>query len=318
MQSRTFGAVPKNVIWIQLPGFEVEHAALIRFGGSDSRRLSAIEDMECAGSAWSYNYYDIRTNALDSTLSQLTGSPDIKNSCAGEDRYPVWQYYRALGFSTYGIELGTTSKTSLTTHLNCGQGKFLDGFTWLAMRANPAKNNEPMFHYQSNKILEDGKINWDQTCQGKDGKCFATLLGNVRAMWENLSSQNKGTFLLIRNFDYLSNLKKGNIQLARESLSEVDKVIRFFREQPNSDQTLILVTGGETVSLRMPERGKEWAEFEKRGKNVLNERTKLLSPVLARGPSAENFCGVYEESRILYRQFWRQNQTEFSLKSIIE
>src|SRR5690606_19982450 len=147
---------------------------------SDSRRLSMLEDMECVGSAWSYNNYEIRPNSVESTLSQMTGSADIKNSCAPDNRYPVWQYYRALGLSTYAIESGVDSNSSLATHDKCAQGKFLEGLTWLSMR--PAgKTSEPlMFHYQTKRELELGRQHFDQTCQGGSGKCFATLLGNIR------------------------------------------------------------------------------------------------------------------------------------------
>lgn len=317
LHDRTFGQTPKNVVWIQLPGFELEHASLIRFSSSDSRRLSMLEDMECAGSAWSYNNYEIRPNSVESALSQVTGSADIKNSCAPADRYPAWQYYRALGLNTYAIESGVDSSSSLAAHEKCAGGKFLEGLTWLSMRPT-GKNKDPLlFHYQTKKELELGRQHFDQTCQGGSNKCFATLLGNIRSVWEQASSGGKGVFLLVRNFDYLRDLKNKNIQSAREVLSEVDKIVAYFREQPNAEQTLILITGAETQSLRMPARGKEWVEFEKQGRNVLLERTRLVSPVLARGPAAENFCGVYEESRILYRQFWRKGSNNFSLESII-
>lgn len=317
LHDRTFGQTPKNVIWIQLPGFELEHASLIRFSSSDSRRLSMLEDMDCVGSAWSYNNYEIRPGSVESMLSQMTGSADIKDACAPSDRYPAWQYYRALGLSTFGIESGVDDKSSLATHETCAEGKFLEGLTLLSMRS-AGKTKDPLyFHYQTKKELEPGRQHFDQTCQGGSGKCFATLLGNIRSIWEQASSGGKGVFLLIRNFDYLRELKNKNIQSAREVLSEIDKIVAYFREQPNSDQTLIFITGAETQSLRLPARGKEWSEFEKRGRNVLLERSRLVAPVLARGPSAENFCGVYEESRILYRQFWRNGSNNFSLESII-
>jgi len=317
LKPKTFSATPKNVVWIQIPGFELEHAAMVRFASTESRNLLPIEDVDCIGSAWSYNYYDLRPDAVTSALSQITGSPDIKNNCAGEERYPAWQYYRTLGYETYAIESGVNKATSLLSHEQCTQGKFLDGLTLLTMQVAPTKKSENHFHYQSNKKLQINQVNWDQTCQ-KDNRCYATILNNIRSVWNDLNSSGRGVFLLVRNFEYLEHLKNGQVQLAREVLSEVDKVVSFIREQAGSEQTLILVTGAQTQSLRLPKRGAEWIEFEKKGKNVVLERSRLLSPVLASGPTSENFCGVYDDSRLLFRQFYRPEAPEFSLEKIIE
>lgn len=320
LRPRTFGSVPRHVVWLQVPGLELEHIAMLRFARTDSRRLSVLEEVDCVGAAWSYSYYDIRTNARESSLVQLTGSADVKNNCATDERFPAWQYYRALGFNPLALEMGTGSENSLEQHASCNGEKFLDGLTWVTMRAAPNKKEDKhLFHYQSKRELQNGQMHWDQTCQAKDGKCYASLSNNVKTMWENRTTNSTlGTFFLIRDFSYLKNLKNKDVKAARESLSEVEKVVSYFREQSDANQILILVTAGESQSLRFPKRGDEWEQFEKAGKNVLFERSKLMSPVLARGPSAENFCGVYEESRILYRHFWRQVEGgEFSLEKII-
>lgn len=319
LRARTFGENPKNVIWIQIPGFELEHVAMLRFGLSDSRKPVALEDVECVGSAWSYNFYDIRTNSVDSTLAQISGSADIKNSCPSEGRFPVWQYYRSLGYSTMALENGVKADSSLMVHDQCNNKTFLDGLTLLQMRqADKKRSEKPFFHYQTQKILTAGEKYFDQTCQGKNSDCFASLSNNVQTMWDGIGVQTKGTFFLVRDFSYINHLKKGDIKKAREALSEINKVVAYFKEQENAEQNLILITGGETLALQLPSRGKEWEAFEKLGKNVKIERTRLLSPVLAKGPSAENFCGVYEESRILSRHFWRQDRGNPAMDKIIE
>ncbi len=319
LHTRTFGENPKNVIWIQLPGFELEHAALLRFGLSDSRQLSSMEDVDCVGSAWSYNFYQLRTNASDSALSQITGSADIRNSCPSENRYPVWQYYKSLGYQTYGLEAGAADKNSLVHHQSCNKETFLEGLALLQMNKVTKNVKDPsLFHYQSQKKIEKDGLYFDQTCQNSKAGCFATLTNNIQSIWSENIDQTKGAFFYIRDFRYLNYLKNGDVKNAREVLSEINKVIAFFKTQPNADQTLILVTGGETQSLRLPTQGKEWEAFEKLGKNVKFERSRLNSPVLAKGPSAENFCGVYEESKILSRHFWRDDNKTFSLDKITE
>lgn len=319
LHSRTFGENPKNVIWIQLPGFELEHTAMLRFGLSDSRQLSSMEDVDCVGSAWSYNFYQLRTDAADSTLSQITGSADIKNSCPSQKRYPVWQYYKSLGYQTFAIEAGTVDKNSLNQHASCNNQTFLEGLTLLQMRNAPKNEKNPLFfHYQSQKKIGKEARYFDQTCQNSKSGCFATLLNNIQSIWAENLDQTKGAFFYIRDFRYLNFLKNGDVKNAREVLSEINKVINFFKTQPYATQTLILVSGGETQSLRLPTQGKEWEAFEKLGKNVKLERSRLNSPVLAKGPSAENFCGVYEESKILSRHFWRDDNRTFSLDKITE
>lgn len=319
LRTRTFGKNPKSVFWIQIPGFEFEHLAMLRFGLADSRKQLAMEDVECVGSAWSYNLYDIRTNVADSTLAQITGSQDIQNSCGGKNRFPVWQYYRSLGYQTMALESGVDKTTTLLNSKSCNDNTFLEGLTLLEMAKLPSKNDSKnIFHYQSLKSLEAGQVHYDQTCQGNNGGCFASLSSNVQAMLESINAAPKGTFFMIRELNYIKYLKNGEINKAREVLSEVNKTIGYLKELENSDQNLILITGGETQSLKLPARGKEWSEFEKQGRNVRLERSRLVSPVLAKGPSAENFCGVYEESKVLLRHFWRQDDSGYSLDKIIE
>lgn len=319
LRPRTFGENPKNVIWIQVPGFELEHSAMLRFGSSDSRTLTSIEDVDCVGSAWSYNFYQLRTNADESTMSQITGSADIKNSCPSDNRFPVWQYYKSLGFQTLAVEVGTNSKNSLSAHSQCNENTFMEGVTLLQMQQSSTKVDEDkLFHYQSKKSLAKEGLYFDQTCQNKNSSCFATLSNNIQTMWSEFSNQTKGTFFYIRDFRYLNYLKSGDIKKAREVLSEINKVVAYFKSQPSSSQSLILITGGETQSLKMPTRGKEWKDFEKLGRNVRSERSRLNSPVLAKGPSAENFCGVYEESKLLARHFWRDDNKILSIDKFTE
>src|SRR5690606_10730847 len=107
LRNRTFGTVPRHVVWLQVPGLDIEHISMLRFARCHSWRLSPMEEIDCSVTAWSYNYYDIRTNAAESSLIQLTGSPDVQSACAGDARFPVWQYYRALGFTSLALEMGT-------------------------------------------------------------------------------------------------------------------------------------------------------------------------------------------------------------------
>ena len=67
------------------------------------------------------------------------------------------------------------------------------------------------------------------------------------------------------------------------------------------NDVLILITGAESLNIELPKEGKEWAEFERSGKYVLYKNSSLMSPVMASGPMAENFCGLFDESEMLKR-----------------
>jgi hypothetical protein len=77
-----------------------------------------------------------------------------------------------------------------------------------------------------------------------------------------------------------------------------------------------MVTGAESLPLEFPLQGKEWAEFEKTGKNVIYKNTSLMSPVLARGPMAENFCGIFDEAEMLKRTIYKPEAKKFNWDSV--
>ena len=63
--------------------------------------------------------------------------------------------------------------------------------------------------------------------------------------------------------------------------------------------------------------GKNWAEFEAKGKFVDFKRAKLSATVFATGSGAENYCGFYDSSDILTRLFWDPSDNKSLLERII-
>jgi hypothetical protein len=68
-----------------------------------------------------------------------------------------------------------------------------------------------------------------------------------------------------------------------------------------SDDYLVIMTTGESKFVDMPDMGKSWYEFDKKGTNAQVKRTKLTNLVLASGARSENFCGIYDDAQVFER-----------------
>ena len=79
---------------------------------------------------------------------------------------------------------------------------------------------------------------------------------------------------------------------------------------------LVMVTGAESLPIEFPIQGKEWAAFDKTGKNVIYKNPSLMSPVLARGAMAENFCGIFDEAEMLKRTIYKPERKQFNWDSV--
>ena len=134
------------------------------------------------------------------------------------------------------------------------------------------------------------------------GSCFNNALENVTKVYESVKRSSPLSIFIVRDFSYLDSLKKRKITKAREILSQLEQILAYFlNESEQGKDTLVLVTSGEAYQLEFPAMGKKWAQYEKKGRNVLYKRSSLLAPIFASGARAENFCGIYEESEIINR-----------------
>ena len=79
----------------------------------------------------------------------------------------------------------------------------------------------------------------------------------------------------------------------------------------NRKDVLVVITGAESLNIEFPKEGKEWADFERMGKNVIYKNSSLMAPVLATGPMSENFCGLFDESEMLKRILYRPERKQF-------
>ncbi len=63
-------------------------------------------------------------------------------------------------------------------------------------------------------------------------------------------------------------------------------------------------------------KGKQWAAYEKNGKNFSSQKSDLLSTVFVSGARAENFCGIYSQAEIMPRIFSGAKQQGLELTII--
>ena len=176
------------------------------------------------------------------------------------------------------------------------------------MAAAPNKE-APTFHYQNKEFSKGEQVVYDKSCQGET--CYASLANNIYFIQANLQKSKSRYLFIVRDFSYYQALSNKNISQARENLSEWEKVFNYFLTQAkDQDDMLILLSSAATQSFEFPSAGKDWGEFEGKGKNILYRRPGLISSVWAFGASAENFCGIYSEAEMYQRLLWQQGKEE--------
>jgi hypothetical protein len=300
---------PSNIIWIQLAGFTDQQIPLLRFENPDANFHTQFETADCLGKIWAYNLYDLRPKAATSFLSQITGSKNMKGTCEDFSRKPVWNYLESEGYKTAILENGANAEESLEKYFSCGevQKNFFKSSYFVRMGPESRAGVE-RFHYQDSPTNLPG-LYYDKSCQ--KGLCFTSLFNNAKKILENVSTPGNRSFYLIRDFSYLKALRIKDLNHAREILQDLDKFIAWIQLQKSSD-TLVVVTGAEGLEVDFPKEGKEWAEFERLGKNLNLRNTTLENSVFAKGPMAENFCGLFDEAEISKRMLYKPEGKKFS------
>jgi hypothetical protein len=129
-------------------------------------------------------------------------------------------------------------------------------------------------------------------------KCEEILFPTLRNIWNHFFEKNQYKLFILRDFSYLSFLKKGDFKSAKYFLKELSKTYKEIREK---DDTLILLSSSGSAKIDLPAAGAQWMDFEKKGIGAPYRNDSLLSFVLAEGPSSEKFCGIYSESDLIER-----------------
>lgn len=318
LEKHDYSERPHHVIWIQMAGFSEEHIPLLRFNVPEATYRTSLEKIDCLGKIWNYNLYELRPDAAKSFLSQINGSKNVKGQCTDFDNRPIWSYMSEMGYSSSILESGAAVEQSLEQSIKCPQNITLDLSKLRYYRMGPESNGDATvvrktFHYQDsvNGIRESTNpgLYYDKSCQ--KSICYSSLSNNFKTLWSQIVKNQSKTFFMLRDFNFLKALKKKDISYAKESLQEIERIVGWIKAQKRDD-ILILITGAESLNLEFPKEGKEWAEYEKSGKNLIYKNASLMSPALASGPMSENFCGLFEESEILKRIIYSPEKKQFS------
>lgn len=322
MEKHNYSERPQHIVWFQIAGFSEEHIPLLRFNVPEASFKTSIEKVDCLGKMWSFNLYDLRPDSSKSFLSQVNGSKNIQGLCSDYVARPVWDQLTEIGYTSSIIESGASNGQGLENALKCSQNIALDLSKLRYYQMGPEATAQSgivkkPFHYQDtvNGIQESSNpgLYYDKSCQ--KNLCYSSLSNNFKTLWsQTLKSQSK-SFFLVREFNFLGALKKKDINYAKETLQEVERIVSWLKNQKRDD-ILILITGAESLNIEFPKEGKEWADFERSGKNVIYKNSSLMSPVMASGPMSENFCGLFDESEMLKRVMYRPEAKKFSWDSL--
>ena len=316
MEPHLYSQRPQKILWIQIAGFTEEHIPLLKFNTADTNNATSFEGSHCLGKMWNFNLYELRPNARNSFMSQMTGSKNIKSTCEDYDRPAVWTVLSGLNYSASILENAADATQTLEAALACEANKMIDLKTmrfWKMGSNAPTTDNTKSFHYQDPPAQQQESLKpglyFDRSCQ--KGICFSSLSNNFKSLWSLMNKESPTNIFIVRDFNFMNALKKKDISYAKESLQEIDRILSWVKKESNN-QALIIVSGAESIHLDFPSQGKEWAEFERSGKNVSFNKSTLMSPVLAYGAMAENFCGLYDESEMFKRIIHRPERKRFN------
>ncbi|MBF0297699.1 MAG: hypothetical protein HQK51_03205 [Oligoflexia bacterium] len=301
LREHNYGALPTEIIWIQVAGLQEEHLAMLRFYMPTVFEKTSFESAQCLGKTWTYTLYEIRPNAFISQTMELIGKKNIKDNCSDFNYSPIWKYLTDNGYETAMLEVGVNENDSFEKALKCGEkGKdFLQDLILWKMAKAERKGMES-FHLQEEKSFSKSKIYYDKACQ--QNECYSGLSRNVEYLFENFIKNNNRYFFLVRDVSYLKALEKKNLEGAREVLLEIEKTYKYFLNKTDlKGKVLLLLSSSSPWSFEFPDGGKDWIQFEKTGQPNFYHKSSLMGLVLATGARAENFCGIYDEAEIFRR-----------------
>ena len=275
LKKHHFGVKLKKIIWIQIAGLQEEHLALLKFDYQSTSHKTSFENFTCYGKTWEYNLFKLRPLANSSFKSQLSGTSHIKGQCEDYKKKPLWSYLSKKQKFKVGIFEGplTSSHQSLK-NLSCEWNKdYLQGVNFFS-------------HSQSSSHKEYG----------------TTFEENVKQVFKDIMMPSPKFLYLVRDFSFLHFLKSQKIRDAKKSLFQLHKMVHFFMDYiKNNTDALLLVTTAETVDIDFPYEGDEWNHYLRQDVFNKPKRAKLISSVFSSGARSENFCGLYEQKKILER-----------------
>lgn len=317
MNPHQFSQKHEHIVWMQIAGFAPEHLAMVRFGRDSADDKSALEFSQCVGSAWSFNLFTLRPSADLSFASQMTGRKNITGDCSDYQQPMIWHYLDRVDYIS-GIYESEGSSSLLQSRKCPGDNQLLHNTYFWKMGKRPEEMPQLFYSNVDQEPFSAAGVYFDDSCQ--TGVCFSSSLANVQSVYPRFVQGKGKTLFIYRDFSLQQALLKKDGAAARDALTSIDQLYEYFvllaKKNP---RTLVLLTGAAALPVEFPHQGKEWEQFDLKGKNITFKKESLLSPVFSFGAGAENFCGMMEESEIFKRILWTpdQSQLEVDIKNIL-
>jgi hypothetical protein len=305
MKEHNFGRQAKHIVWFQIAGLSEEHMALLKYSKKNEDSFTSLEKASCIGQVWNYNLYSLRPAAEDGFIAQMSGSGDVLNSCKKYEKRFVWESLYEMGFYAGILEsIGENSGYLSSARYYCKKTllpKLKRLAIWKMSKRGKKEIDSGIFHYQDSSSGKKGSgIYFDRSCN--ETGCYSSISNNAKALYDQFREGKSQYLFMVRDFSYLKALQSKHMSRIEEILYELDKTIKFFVDESERDQNLLVVVSStRRINLDFPRSGKEWFEFDKENKYVSFKHSSLSSPIFSFGAGAENFCGFYKEYEVLPR-----------------
>lgn len=305
LKKHQFSLKPDRIVWLQVPGLHEEHFAWIQFDPEE--KVHPFNEFLCFGKTWNYTLKDLRHNSLVGLRVQDTGKKSLTGSCDDFSHRPLWSYLKEKGYDSGVLELDAPLKSSLSEAKACDKDEYIkDTFVWVSR--DRLKESKRSFHADLKQDFKRGRVYFDKSCF--KGKCVSNRIQNVERIYNWLKKQDDNHLFIIKDYGFENALKRKDFQAAKKILKELNLIAESFLSRSQEDDTLFMVTGTSSIGVELPAQGMDLKKFLDKGMKANYRKTMLLSPVLANGPRAENFCGIYEEVDLVKRIFSKPTQSE--------
>ncbi len=311
-KNHQFSQKPQNVIFAQIEGLGVTHMGALRFGIQNDQDLDYLSSFSCSGVVWPQNLYTMRPTAFDSMNAQIIGSKGLQGSCEDFDSTPFWQRFLVKNKQVVILEIDSDPKNTLEGRESCNKKSFLSGVTLLKMSSKNSSQKKPIssFNYKNKTFPKEG-VYYDLSCGEKLGqmKCRSSVVENIRYVLENVFNKNKNVIFVIRDFRYKKLLKRKQYARAFKHLHSIITSISANQFAGQTPQNLLtLATGVNSTEIEFPNSRRGWVRLIKENKSNMFRYSGLQSLALAKGASAENFCGSFFDSEIVERIFFHHER----------
>lgn len=285
----------EKIIWLQVAGLSEDFLSIYKYSESVKTEHNWINSINCTGKAWRHNLYEMRPSSKDSAISQLFGTKNIRSYCQNKNELIHWNKFKEEQNKIFILENKVPDGESFENLVSC-----LDLKKWKMWKMSPKIGGGPneFFHHtdrgQGEEILP--AIVYDKSCQ--NNQCASSLFENYKYIAQSFASEVKSGLFLIRDYSLINFIQEKNMRSLKEKIFEFAEIIKHASKNPS---TLLLITGVRPYNVDLPVTQLDWSEYFNNFKGIQFKDNALFTSVWAQGPSAENFCGLMDESEILFR-----------------